>query len=168
MNQPNPEHERIERLLKRAHLPEPSSQLRGRVTTAARQAWDQTPDDVPWQTPLRRLALSAAATVAVVALAHHLGDMPRPRARPNHSAAAQVPSPEVEKLAEMAYGPARGRLAVSGRGPSAVDGAALRNMMESIRAVLDEMEDYGPQAQPTPAGGRSRLLPSRPRPGSYS
>jgi len=168
MNESNPEHERIEHLLRRTHLPGPSPQLRDRVTNAARQAWDQAQEDVPWRIPLRRLALSTAAAVIAVALANHLGDVPGPRARPHDRVAASVPNPEVEELAEMVYGPARWRLTTHSRKSPAVDGATLGDRMENIRAVLDEMQDDGLQAQPAPGGGRSRLLRNRLHLGSYS
>ncbi len=168
MNEPNAEHDEIERLLKQAHLPEPSAQLRDRVTAASRQAWNQAPTDVPWQVPLRRLALSAAAAVIVVSLANHLGNVAGPQERPNGPVAASVSDPDIEELAEMVYSPARSRLATGHRRPSAVDGATLGDKLESIRRIFDEMEDHDIQAQPTPGGGRSRLPRSRPRVGSYS
>ena len=168
MNEPRSEHDRIARLLKQAHLPEPSPPLHDRVTTAARQAWDRESTDVPWQIPLRRLALSAAAAVIVVSLANHLSNVAGPRVRPDGPVAASVPNPEFEELAEMVYGPARSRLATDHRKPSVVDGATLRDKMENMRAVLDDLENDGIQAQPAPGGGRSRLLRNRLRLGSYS
>ncbi|UCD52223.1 MAG: hypothetical protein JSW27_06200 [Phycisphaerales bacterium] len=168
MNASNPEHERIERLLRRAHLPEPSAQLKDRVTQATRQAWDQASKDVPWRIPLRRLALSAAATVAVVALANHLGKVPGPRAHPHDPVARSVPNAEVEELAETVYSPARRRLTTNGHRSSTVDGATLRERIENIRAVLDDLNNDGTQAQPAPGGGRSRLLHYRVYLGPYS
>lgn len=168
MSDPNAEHEKIERLLKQARLPEPSSQLRERVTTAAKQAWDQAPTDVPWQIPLRRLVLSAAAAVIVVSLANHLGDVVGPQAQPVSPVAASISNPDIEELAEMVYGPSRSQLGANRRGPSAVDGATLRDKIESIRNILDDLDNNSIQTQPTPSGGRSRLLRGRPRVGSYS
>jgi hypothetical protein len=168
MNETNAEHERIERLLKQARLPEPPSPLHDRVTTAAKQAWDQTPTDVPWQVPLRRLALSAAAAVIVVSLANHLGNVAEPRAHPRGPVAASISNPDVEEMAEMVYSPSRYRLATDRRRISEMGGATLRNKMENIRAVLEELENNGIQAQPTPSGGRSRLLRNRRRLGAYS
>jgi len=168
MKDSNAKHEEIARVLAEARLPEPSVDLRNRVTKAARAAWNEGPANVPWQIPLRRLALSATAAVVVVALANHLGDVPGPRARPNDPVAASVPSPEVEKLAEMVYGPARSRLTTDGRRSSTVDGATLRERIENIRAVLDDLKNDGTQAQPAPGGGRSRLLRYRVYLGPYS
>jgi hypothetical protein len=168
MNASDPEHERIDRLFRRAYLPEPSAQVKDRVTKAARHAWDRASQDIPWRIPLRRLSLSAAAAVVVVALANHLGEVSGPRARPDDPRPASALNPEVEKLVKMVYGSVRGRLVTNGRRPSAVDGATLRDRMENIRAVLDEMEDDRIQAQPAPDGGRSRL-PRNPRClGSYA
>ena len=168
MNETNAEHERIERLLKQARLPEPSAQLRDRVTAAAKQAWDHTPTDVPWQVPLRRLALSAAAAVIVVSLANHLGNVAGPQARPDGPVAASISDSDIGELAEMVYGPSRSQLGTSRRGPSAANGITLRDKIESIRNILDELDNNGIQAQPTPGGGRSRLLRGQPRVGSYS
>jgi len=168
MNETNAEHERIERLLKQARLPQPSSQLHDRVTTAAKQTWDREATDVPWKIPLRRLALSAAAAVIVVSLANHLGDVAGPQARPGSPVAASISNPDMEEMAEMVYSPSRYRLGTGRRRTSEIGGARLRDKMESIRRMFDELEDNGIQAPPTPSGGRSRLLRGRPRVGSYS
>jgi len=168
MNETNAEHERIERLLKQAHLPQPSSQLHDRVTAAAKQTWDREATDVPWKIPLRRLALSAAAAVIVVSLASHLGNVAGPRAHRDDPVAASVSDPDMEEMAEMVYSSSRHRLGTGRRRTSGISGARLRDKMESIRAVLEELESNDIQAQPAPSGGRSRLLRNRLRPGSYS
>ena len=72
MNETNAEHERIERLLKQAHVPAPSNQLRERITDSARQAWKRNEAETPWRVPLRRLALSAVAAVIIISLTNHL------------------------------------------------------------------------------------------------
>ena len=120
MNEPKPQDMEIERLLRKVHLPEPSSPLHDRVMAAAGQAWDRAQLETPWQIPLRRLVLSAAAAVAAVCLANHLGDVAGPQARPGSRVAESTSDPDVEEMAGMIYGPARNRLGTGRRRTSEI------------------------------------------------
>jgi len=55
------DNEQLEDLLRMAHLPEASPELKQRITAEARKAWKQTSAEVSWGIPLRRLVASAAA-----------------------------------------------------------------------------------------------------------
>ena len=168
MNEPNQEQERVERLLKASGPGGPSEALKARVITAAKAAWHQGPGEVPWQVPVWRLAVSAAAAGIIIAFGNHLGDFARSGAQAGVAVAAETANPELEELAEMVYGPSRGRLGTKHRRGTEGDEGRWRENMGNIRQMLDEMESNGIQAQPTPRGGRSRLLRYQRRLGSYS
>jgi len=158
----------IEQRLKQARLLEPTPQLRDRASTAAKHAWDTAPAEVPWQIPLRRLALSAAAALIIVSAASRLGGLARPRPRPGVNTGTSTPNPDLEELTETVYGASWSRLGTGLRRSSEFGGAARRDKMGTLRSMLNDIENEGTPAQPTPGGGRSRLLPGRPRVGSHS
>ena len=147
MNETNAEHERIERLLKKAHLPQPSSQLHDRVATAAGQAWDQEPTDVPWQIPLRRLALSAAAACLVASAANHLSDRVTSRARSYAAPASSVA--QVRDASDDSFGawvedlPYRYRLGSIRPYRRLIDSQVVRDRMETLNRMLDAMNHNG-------------------------
>ena len=168
MNETNAEHERIERLLKQAHVPEPSDPLKNRVTTAAQQAWEQSATDVPWRIPVRRLALSAAAAVVIVSLANHFSNLGVPRAYPNRHPVMPADVPDLETLPEAPRGPLMNRLVQTGRRPTRINGSALRNYLENIQQLLRDVEDNGTEETPRSSGGGSGLLPNHSGFGTYS
>ena len=168
MNEPNQDQERIERLLKAARPAEPSASLKERVTAAAQGAWEQTPVEIPWRVPIWRLAVSAAAAAIIISFGNHLGNFARSRVRPASPATASVPDSELEELAETIYGPARSRLGMSRYGGRGANEAGLRDKAESIQQMLEELDSNGVPVQPTPGGGRSRLLRDRPHGDTYS
>lgn len=168
MNESRPRNSEIERLLAGVHLPEASWQLRNQVTTAARQAWDSEPAGVPWCVPVRRLALSAAAAVVVISLANHLGALAGPEVRTEDPAATSVPDSDLEQLTQTVYGPSWSRLGTSHRRSSEVNLVTLRDRMEAIRGMLDELEHPTSEARQAPNGGARRLPPYLPDSSSYS
>ena len=137
MNEQESQNAKIERLLKRAHLPEPSSRLHDQIMTAARQAWSRMPADVPWQIPLRRLALSTAATFLIVATANHLGNRAATRIRPDDGAAS--PAIWVRDANEDA--PYRWSIPRFGRHP--VNSQVIRERMESLNRMLETVNHNG-------------------------
>lgn len=167
MSEKDHSHEQIERLLKQARPAGPSESLKARVTEAARAAWEQAPAEVPWQIPVWRLLVSAAAAAIIIALGNQFGDFARPGAMSGPIAAADVSNPELEELVETVYGPSRIRL-VARRRRLDIPETTLRARAESIEQMLDEMDNKGAQGQSTPSGGRSWLLRCRPHLGSYS
>ncbi len=137
MNKPELQNEEIERLLKRAHLPEPSSRLHDQVVAAARQAWSRMPADIPWQIPLRRLALSAVATLLIVSAANHLGNRVLPRMRPYSSATGPVTW--VRDASEDT--PYRWSTPRFSRRP--VNGQMIRERMENLNRMLEAINHNG-------------------------
>ena len=156
MNETNGENERIERILGQVHLPGPSDALRTRVTGSTRQVWGQAPTDIPWQVPLRRLALSAAAAVVIVSLANHFSDFGiREDNRRYHAA-----TPAEVSIPEASVSPLMNRLIQTGRRSSRTHAPALRRYMENVQKILQETEDRGTREAPAPTKSGSRLLRS--------
>jgi hypothetical protein len=160
MNAKDAQNERLEELLRKAHLPEPSPQLQERITAAAKRAWDQAPQELPWLIPFRRLVASAAAAVLIIWLANCSSDLTL--AKWSSGAVhmvSQRPS-DIEALPEMPYGPFVRRLACLNRRSSVIDASALKDRIEALRHVLDEAQWDGPTKPPVPTEGRSRLIPN--------
>jgi len=168
MKDSDAKHDEIARLLATMRVPEPSEQLRNRVTEAARAAWNEGPADVPWQIPLRRLALSAAAVLLITSLTNRLTDPARSRPPTSTPVATGVPSPELDDLTEAVYGPLRRRLRVNLGKPPGVEAATLRNRLETEYRLLNEIENSRNQTPPTPGAGRSRLPQCQPDMALYS
>jgi len=162
------EDEQIENILNRAYLPEASPQLKQRITAEARNVWDQTSADIPWQIPLRRLAASAAAAVLIVWLANLSSDYTLARWRPaGASVVAQRPT-DFDALPEMPYGPFARRMVLVDRKSPVIDASALSDYAENMRRVLDQTQRSGVSIPPVPPGGSSRLVPGRAGANSYS
>jgi hypothetical protein len=124
--------------------------------------------DVPWQVPLRRLALSAAAVLLIASVANRLSDLAQPRPPTKAPMTNGVTSPDLDELTEAVYSPLRHRLRVNLGKPPRVEAATLRNRLETEYRLLNEIENGGNQTQPTPGGGRSRLPWYRPDMALYS
>ena len=161
MKDGNCENEWVEGLLARAHVPEPSPQLKQRITVEARKAWDKTPPDVPWQIPLRRLAASAAAAMLIIWLANFSSDYTLAKWRPGDSSTARVQPAVFDTLPEMPYGPFAKHLAAVDRRSPAIDASALSNYAETVRKLLDETGDSAVPAPAVQPGDSSRLTPDR-------
>jgi len=161
MSETGRENHEIERFLRRAKLAEPSAELKERVTRAARQAWDQTAQDVPWQVPIRRLALSAAAAVLMISLANYYGDHARAGRESPGSAATVEEMSDVGDGEQVPYSTLVRHLTMTNR--SVRNPAALVDYMEKLREMLRENE---PPETPDSGAGidyRSRLLPTQSR-----
>ena len=162
------ENEQIESLLTKAHMTEPSPQLKQRITAEARKVWDQTSADSPWQIPLRRLAVSAAAAVFIVWLANSYSDYTLARWRSDSPSTARVQPAVLDTLPEMPYGPFARHLAAVDRRASVIDASALSNYAETVRKLLDETGDSAAPAPAVQPGDSSRLVPDRVNIFSYS
>lgn len=159
MNETGRDNNEIERLLRRAKLPEPSAELKERVTSAAKKAWDQAAPDIPWQVPFRRLAISAAAAVLMISLANYCGDHVFASQQSHRLAAATEESPDLGDWPQMPYSSLVRHPAMTNkplRNPS-----APLEYMEKLREILDESEPPEVPDPGAPAGHRSRLLPTR-------
>jgi len=168
MNEKDLENDKIEHLLRRAHIPEPSPLLKERITTEARKVWNQTSLELPWQIPLRRLVASAAAAVFIISIANFSSYLALKKWRPGDVQATREQLPDLETLPEMLYSPFVRHLVSVNRRPSITDASALRDYAERVRQALQETQQNGASNEQVPNGGRSRLLPIQLSPDSYS
>lgn len=157
MTEMDRENNEIERLLRRAKLSEPSAELKERVTSAARKAWAEAAPDVPWQIPVRRLMVSAAAAVLMVSLANYWADRV-PAGRQSHGFAADTE--EARELDDWLQMPCSRLVRHLGNKASACSPATLREHMEKVRQILDESESPS-RPDAVPVERRSRFLPAR-------
>jgi len=155
MNDKNIQNEQLESLLRRARMPELSPELKERITAEATKAWNQTSPELPWQIPIRRLIVSAAAAVFVIWLT-------------NCSTVAHQQPLDLDVLPEIPYGPLARHLVSTGRKPSLTDVSVLRNYTETVRRILDEAQQNGVSKPPASSEDRSLLLPTQPDFNSYS
>ena len=168
MKDEHSENEPLENLLRRAHVPEPSPELKQRITAEARKAWDQTSADIPWQIPLRRLAASAAAAVFIIWLANFYGDYTLAQWRPGGPSVVVQQPTDFDSLPEMPYGHFAKHLAAVDRRSPVIDASALSDYAESVRKLLDETSQNGVPAPAVQPGDSSRLVPDRADARSYS
>jgi len=154
MNEMDRENNEIECFLRQAKLPEPSAELKERVTHAARRAWSGGAPDVLWQVPVRRLAISAAAAMLMVSLANYCaGRVPVGR-QSREFATSIVEASEPDDWLQM---PVRHPV----NKPSTFTPATLRKHIEKVRQILDESEVTGPSDAGAPVEYKSHLLPAR-------
>ena len=162
------QNESIESLLKKAHLPEPSTELKERITAKATRIWNQTLQDVPWQIPIRRLAASAAAAVFIIWLSNISSDVFVARWQTGGASAQPQQLSEVDVLSDMPYDPFVRHLASTGREYPVRDASGLRHYVETCRRLLDEIQQNQDSQLPVPFEGSSRLLPKRSNLNAYS
>lgn len=168
MNDKDTQNEKLERILKRVHMPAPSSELKKRITAEASKAWNQTSPELSWQIPVRRLFVSAAAAVFVIWLTNYSSDYALTHWQPVGLEVAHQQPPDLDTLPEMPYSPLARHLVSTGRKPSITDASVLRNYTETMQLILNEAQQNGYTKPPAPAEGRSRLLPTQPGFNSYS
>ena len=159
MNEKDLENDKVEHLLRKVHPSEPSPLLKERITAEARQAWNQTSLEIPWQIPIRRLVASAAAAVLIISIANFSNDRVLKGWYPRdiQSTREQIPKPEV--LTEMPVRPFVRHLVPVIRKPSITNASALRDYTERVRQVLNEMQQSGASNGQVPNEGRSLLFP---------
>ena len=168
MNEKDLENDKLEHLLRRAHIPEPSPQLKERITTEARKAWNQTSLELPWQIPVKRLVASAAAAMFVIFIANYFSDLTLAHWWSGSVPITRLQPPDLETLPEMPYSSFVRHLVSVNRRPSMTDASALRNYAERVRQILKETQQNGASNEHVPDGGRSRLFPAQPHSDYYS
>jgi hypothetical protein len=168
MNEKDIQNKQLESILRRAQMPEPSPQLKELITAEAAKAWNQTSPELPWQIPVRRLLVSAAAAVFVIWLANYSSDYALARWQSGDLPVAHQKPSDLDALLEIPYSPIVRHLVSTGRKPSITNASALRNYAETVLRILDEAQQNGISKPPAPVEGRSRLLPKRPGFNSYS
>lgn len=153
------EYEQIENLLRKAHVPEASAELKERITARARNAWTQTSPEVSWRVPLRRLASAAAAAVVIVWVTNYSSDRALQKWKSGESFATQHWPTDLDALSEVPYGPFAKYLATVRRKPSAIGVWDLYQYVETVRRAIDESRQNGTLDSAAPSRGSSRLLP---------
>jgi len=168
MNEKNTENKQLENLLRKAHLPEPSSKLKERITTEAKKTWLQTSSELSWQIPVRRLIVSAAAAVFIIWLTNSTSDYALIRWQSGGHKVVHKQPLDFDELPELSYSPLAKHLVSVGRKPSITEASALRNYTEKMLLILDEGQQNGASKFVAPSEGRSILLPKQPSFNSYS
>jgi len=168
MNDKDTQNDQLERFMRKTHLHKPSPELKERITAEATKAWNQTPPELSWQTPVRRLIASAAAAVLIIWLANYSSDYTLSRWQSGGLSVASHQPSDFDAPPEIPYSPIARRLVSTGRKPSITDASALRNYAETVLRVLDETQQNGVPKSPAPVEGRSRLLPTQSGFNSYS
>jgi hypothetical protein len=168
MNENDVENKQIEALLRKAHLPEPSPQLHERITAAAKRAWNQTPPELTWLIPFKRLVASAAAAIVIIWLANYSSDCALAQWQSEKFPAITEQPSGLESLLDIPYGPFVRRLVSVNRWSSVIDASALNDHAEALRHILDETQQRSITRPPAPAGGRSLLIPNPSSNNSYS
>lgn len=155
MNERDNMHPNVEGVLRRVRPHEPSAELKAKVLHAARDAWRQDSAGVPWQVPIRRLAISAAAAAVMVSFANLYGN----GASAHHPAAAPVTGYaepcDLDAMTDV-YSPFIRAMAMAER-QTQRDAAGLLNHLEMIREALRESEPSEASETPDAIEQRSRL-----------
>jgi hypothetical protein len=168
MNEKELENKQLEELLKKAHLPELSPQLRQRITAAAKMTWNQNETELPWLVPFRRLAASAAAAIIIIWLANYSSDFALAQWQSVKFPAATEQSPDLESLPEIPYGPFVRRMVSVNRRASTIDASALNDHIGALQNILDEVQQTNTAVPSAPSDGTSHLISNPPNSSSYS
>ena len=168
MNNKNDDNKQFEDLLRKAHLPEPSPELKERVTSEAKNTWLQTSPELPWQIPVRRLLVSSAAAVFIIWLANCSSDYALARWQPGGLKIEHQQRSDLDELTEITYSPLARHLVSARRKPSITNASELRNYAETVLRILDEAQQNRGSKSVAPSESRSHLLPTQPGLSSYS
>lgn len=153
----NGRHEEIERLLQQARPVGLSATARDRITTAAAMAWREGPANIPWQIPVRRLAISAIAAVLVISAAGALERCVVP-GRQDRQLSTTANRPTLPNdLYPAEYGIVVTGLETTGYRSIPTDGLTLGEYLKQLQEIRMEDGPAEPIGQPS---GRSRLAPA--------
>ena len=164
----NAENKNIEDILRKANLPEPSSKLKERIIHEAKITWTQIPSELPWQVPIRRLIVSAAASVLIIWLTNNSSNYLVYQWQSSELKIANQQRFDLDALTEIPYGPLAGHLVSAGRRLSITDASVLRDYAETVRSILSESQQNGISKTSAPTEDRSILLPKQSGLNSYS
>jgi hypothetical protein len=168
MNEKDAENKQLEDILRKAHVRGPSTELKERITAAAKRAWNQAPTELPWLIPFRRLVASAAAAIVIIWLANYSSDCALAQWESVKFPATIKQPPGLEALPEIPYDPFVRRLVSVNRRSSMIDASALNNHTETLLQILDEAQQSRITKSSEPTSGRSHLISSPPSACSYS
>ena len=164
----NTDNKQLEDLLRKAHLPEPSLELKERITTEAKKTWIQSPSELPWQVPVRRLLVSAAAAVFIIWLANSSSDYFMVQWQLSETKIANQQGSNLDVLTEIPYSPLARHLVSTGRRFSITEASAFRNYAEKMLLILDESQQNRASKPAAPTEGRSILHRKQSGINSYS
>ncbi len=164
----NTENKQIEDFLRKAHLFEPSAKLKEQIIHEAQKTWTQIPSELPWQVPVKRLIVSAAAAVFIIWLANYSSDNAMVPGQLSETRIANQQGSDLDVLTEISYSPLARHLVSTGHRFSITDASALRNYAETVRSTLSEAQKNGNSKPFAPTEGRSILLPKQSGFNSYS
>jgi hypothetical protein len=156
------ENDKLLNILKKVHIPEPRPLLKERITTEAKKVWNQTTREIPWQTPIIRLAASAAAAVIIISIANFSNNHALEKWRLVSTQVTKKQSPDIKVIQEMPYSPLVRHLVSVNRKPLITEATALRDYAERLRQVLNEIQQNGGSNEQVPNKGRSCLFPVQP------
>jgi len=168
MNEKDAKNKQIEELLLKARLSEPSSELKERITAEAAKVWRQASLELPWQIPVRRLIVSAAAAVMIVWLTNSFFDYSPAQWLSGGSQITNQQPSDTDALQELLYSPLARHLVSNDRKLSINDASALLNYTEAVRSILSESQQNGSSKPSAPAKGSSFLLPKQSGLNSFS
>ena len=168
MNDNDTQNKQLESILKKAHIPEPSPELKKRITAEAAKVWNQIPPEISWRIPVRRLFISAAAAVFVIWLTNYSSDYALVRWQPRKLQVDYQQTLNLDALTEIPYSPIARRMVSTGRSSSITNASALRSYAETMLNILNEAQQSKSPKPSAPAEGRSLLFPKRPGFNSYS
>jgi hypothetical protein len=164
----NDENKQIENILRKAHLPEPSIELKERITSVIKKVWNQSSQEIPWQIPVRRLITSTAAAVLIISIANFYSNQALESWHPGETQVTREQLPDFEILPDIHYRSFVRHPISSHRKSFTPDASALRNYVERMRKILNEKhQNVSPNGQVFDEG-RSRLFPIQPGPDYYS
>jgi len=162
------EKEKLEQILRKAHIPEPTPILKERITTEAKKAWNQSSEEIPWHIPMRRLVASAAAAVIILSITNFYNEHTLKRWHFRDNGITSRQALDLETLPEISYRPFERHLVSVSRKPSINDTLTLRDYIGRFKQVFNEMQQNGDSNKQIPNGGRSRLFKVQPDSGYYS
>ncbi len=159
---------KIENILRKVHIPEPTPLLKERITTEAIKTWNESSGEIPWQIPVRRLAASAAAAVLIISIANFSSNHALKNWHPEDAQVTREQLPDFEILPDMPYRPFVRHLGSLNRRSFKPDTSALHNYAERVRQILKETQQNGGSNGQMLDGGRSRLFPVKSSSDYYS